>query len=730
MEDRTLNKNRLVILLLILSAFFVLLLLKLSWLQLVNGKELSSRALEVRGREVVLEPPRGIIYDRNGVELVINTPVKSIYINPDIFSVQTEISPGESKEIKIRSAKEELLRSIAAILKLKEDDLVKIIDSKKSFVWLKQRVDYDSYKKVAGLVKEKKATGIDYLDETRRAYPQINSAAHILGFVGIDPSARGGIEKSYDSELTGVPGRLLTEKDSLGREVPTARSQLIPPTPGNNLFLTIDTTIQYYIENELDKLQEEYSPQKAIIIAMNPNTGEILGMGSRPSYNPAEYSSYPQEIWNSNPAANFNYEPGSVLKMFIASMALEEGIVKESDYFYCPGYIDVLGIRIKCWNKAGHKDQTFAKGLHNSCNPVIISVGLKTGKSIVYKYLKGFGFGQPTGIDLPGEESGILIPQEKLSEVDLATISMGQSVAVTPIQMLTAVSAIANGGNLVKPHLVGGIENPVSKELKKIKPHITRQVISEETSSQMNKLLQGVVMEGTAMHGYLDGYSAAGKTGTAEVPGQKGYSKGKYISSFAGYAPADNPQVAILVIVDQPSGAVYYGSEIAAPVFHSLGGDVLHYLNIPENPNQPKPSKLKINEDNKIALTRDNNMVMVPNILGFPLEEAKKILADYGFRIETSGNKGRIVQQSPGGGSYLKKSSSIRIKSAATDSQDLKVLVPDLRGLTIKKSGLILNQLDLGINVTGSGLVKKQKPAPGSKVSRGTIIMLEFAPPV
>jgi stage V sporulation protein D (sporulation-specific penicillin-binding protein) len=730
MENRTFNKNRLVIVFLVIAASFFLLLIKLSWLQLVNGKELSNRALEVRGREVVLESPRGNIYDRNGVELVINTPVKSIYINPDIFSVKADISPGESKEIKIRSAKEELLRKIAVILSLKEEDLIKLIDSKKSFVWLKQRVDYDSYKKISSLVKESKATGIDYVDETRRAYPQINSAAHVLGFVGIDPSARGGIEKYYDKELTGVPGRLLTEKDSLGREVPTARSQITPPVPGNNLYLTIDTTIQYYIENELDKIQDKYSPHKAIIIAMNPNTGEILGMGSRPSYNPAEYNSYPQEIWNSNPAANFNYEPGSILKMFIASMALEEGIVKESDYFYCPGYIDVLGIKIKCWDKAGHKDQTFAKGIYNSCNPVIISTGLKAGKAMVYKYLKGFGFGQPTGIDLPGEESGILIPQEKVSEVDLATISIGQSAAVTPIQLLTAVSSLANGGNLVKPHLVGGIENPLNKEIKKIEPQIVRQVVSKETSNQMNKLLQGVVMEGTAMLGYLDGYPAAGKTGTAEVPGQKGYSKGKYISSFAGFAPADNPQVAILVIVDQPSGAVYYGSEIAAPVFHSLGGDILHYFNIPENPNQLRPSKLKLNEADKIVVVKDNNRIRVPNVLGFPLDEAKKILVDSGFRLEISGNKGKIIKQNPGGGSYLEKNSSIMIKSAATDSQDLKVLVPDLRGLTIKKSGLILYQLDLGINVTGSGLVKKQKPAPGSKVSRGTIIMLEFAPPI
>ncbi len=729
MEANNLIKSRIVYALIFIGVCFALLLFRLSWLQLVHGKELSMKAMEVRGKDLVLESPRGIIYDRNGVELVANTPVKSIYVNPDIFSIQVKVEEGENKEEKIKKAKAKMLGEMAEILELEQDSLVDIMNSGKSFVWIKHRVEYENYEKIKNLIDENKAIGIVPVDATRRSYPHGNSAAHVMGFVGMDPSARGGIERAYDSVLTGVPGRLLTETDGLGREVPMARSQFIPPVPGKNLVLTIDSTVQYYVENELDKLQDKFSPEKAIIVVMDPSSGEILGMGSRPGYQPSKYSSYPQEIWNSNPVVSYNYEPGSTMKMFLAAMALEEGLVRESDYFYDPGFIEVSGIKINCWDKAGHKDQTFAEGIQNSCNPVFISVGLKAGKAMTYKYLKGFGFGKSTGIDLPGEEAGLLIPEEQVSEIDLATISIGQSAAVTPIQLITAMSALANGGNLMKPYIVKSIEDPVKQEVETTEPQVIRQVISKETSGQMDRLLQKVVMNGTAKQGYLDGYAVAAKTGTAEIPipGKKGYAEGKYVSSFAGFAPADNPKIAVLILLEQPKGGLYHGGEVAAPTFHTLGRDILQYLNIPENPNQPIPKDLQVVKDNPEPI-KGERLVSVPNVIGFPSEEARLWLSDAGFKVDLAG-QGFVVEQKPGGGNLLKNSSTVSIKAAQREGDGSPVIVPDLRGMTIKRAGLILNGLGFNVNVMGSGLVKSQKPAAGSELSPGSVITLEFAPP-
>ncbi|MCL6610536.1 MAG: PASTA domain-containing protein [Peptococcaceae bacterium] len=689
------------------------------------------KAADVRAKEEVLEPRRGIIYDRNRVELVGNYPVKSVYANPDIFSVQVKVEEGGNREEKVKAVKDKVVGQMAAVLELNEADLLKIIDSRQPFAWIKHRVDYETCRRLEDILKEYKVRGISFVDGTRRSYPQGTMASHVLGFVGMDPSARGGLEKSYDSELSGTPGRLLTEIDAGGRELPQARSLYIPPVPGKNLILTIDHTVQYYVERELDKIQDKYKPSRATIIVMDPANGEILAMGARPTYDPARYTSYPQQVWDFNPAIHLNYEPGSTLKMFVAAMALEEGVVTEGDRFYDPGYITVSGKKIRCWDLAGHKDESFAEGIQNSCNPVFVQVGLKSGKALLYKYIRGFGFGQPTGVDLPGEEAGLVIPENRASELDTATMAIGQSIAVTPIQLVAAVSALANGGRLVRPHLVRAVEDPESKEVKNIETRVVRQVVSKSTAGQMNRLLQKVVMEGTAKKGYVEGYAVAAKTGTAEVPGQKGYDQGRYVSSFAGFAPAEDPRIAVLVVVEDPKGPLYHGGDVAAPVFQTLGRDILHYLNVPENPAQPKPKAFQNTGNEKPSKPSAGGLIRVPNVIGFPVKEAGKFLEETGFRPEASGKEGLVTAQSPAGGSYLKGGAAVSIKASPVNkaSPPADVLVPDLRGLTIRRAGFILHDLGLGFSAAGSGLAVGQNPPPGARAPRGTLVTVDFAPP-
>ncbi|MFZ5642294.1 MAG: penicillin-binding transpeptidase domain-containing protein [Bacillota bacterium] len=720
------NKKRLAGLFILFAVLFVALLFRLSWLQLVKGEELSRKATEVRAKDEIIEPQRGIIYDRNHIELVGNSPVKSIYINPDIFSFKVPAAEGEDKKEREKAVREKVIREISATLQIDEANLVKTVDSKNSFSWLKHRVDYDSCKIIEDLIKEYKVTGIGFVDGSMRSYPQGNMAAHVLGFVGMDPSARGGLEKAYDNELSGVSGRLITESDASGRELPQTKTGFIPPVPGKNIVLTIDQTIQYYVERELDKIDQMYQPSKAAIIVMDPSSGEILAMGARPSYDPAKYTAFPQQVWSFNPALHYNYEPGSTLKMLVAAMALEEGTVRESDRFYDPGFIIVKNKKINCWDRGGHGAQSFAEGVQNSCNPVFIETGLRSGKEIVYKYLRGFGFGQKTGIDLPGEEIGLIIPEEKATELDLATMSIGQSIAVTPIQLITAVSSLANGGTLVKPRLLKGVEDPKSKQITYTEPQVVRQVISKNTSQKMAGLLQKVILEGSGKRAHVEGYAVAGKTGTAQVPGQTGYEQGKYVSSFAGFAPADNPRIAVLVLVAEPKGEHYYGSEVAAPVFQAVAGETLHYLSVPENPDLKGPKDM-IKQEEKPQVPPGEIKVMVPNIIGFPVDDARKYLEECGLRPGPAGKAGFVAEQKPAGGSFVPRGTSVNLKVGAQDPS-ASVIVPDITGLTIRRTGSVLQRVGLNLKTTGSGYAVSQSPHPGERVVRGTIVTVEFAP--
>lgn len=678
------------------------LILRLGWLQLVEGDRLRDEALEVRMRDVPVEAKRGTIYDRNGSELVTSVSVDSAYA----FPPQVKDKRGAADKI-------------ALALGMDKEEVYKKLTDNVGFVWLKRRIDYDSAQRLKSLA----ISGVELVEESRRFYHQESLAAHVLGFAGDDNQGLTGVESVYDKELRGVPGRIVIEKDAEGRNIPEALHKLIPPEPGQNLVLTIDQTIQFFVERELDKIAEVHKPKLAVIIVMDPKTGEILAMGNRPTYNPGDWRKSPQTVWDHNPSIWYNYEPGSTYKIITAAAALEEGAVRPGDTFYDPGYIKVADRTIRCWHDGGHGSQTFEEVAQNSCNPGFITVGLRLGKDRFYKYINAFGFGQKTGINLPGEEVGIQIPQNDATDLNIATMSIGQSIAVTPLQLITAASAVANGGVLLKPTLVKAITDVNGQVVKEYKPETVRQVISKNTSQTLMRLLTNVVSKGTGRNAFVDGYGAAGKTGTAQVVESGGYAEGKYVASFAGFAPADDPQIAVLVMVAEPTGAMYFGSQVAAPAFKAIALDTLRYMRVPERPGVEKPKLPYVFEEHVEKLN-------TPNVVNYPVEEAKNYLINAGFVVQTRGEGEIVYKQTPQGGVEVSGGSTVILDLQPYDIGSVEeITVPDLTGLSIKEAGSILEKLGLYLNPAGTGFATGQQEKPGTKVRRGTTINVEFQPP-
>lgn len=684
----------------------ILLIFRLAWLQLVEGDRLREEAMEVRMRDVPVEARRGSVLDRNGNELVSSVSVDSAFAFPP-----------QIKEEDRRAYAEK----IAAALKMDPGEVHEKLSQRIGFVWLKRRIDYDSAQNLKELIKKDKLNGIDVVEESKRFYRQDTMAAHILGFSGDDNQGLTGIEGLFDRELRGVPGRIVVEKDAAGQNIPEAVHKFIPPVQGNNLVLTLDQNIQFFVERELDRIIDANHPKLAVIIVMNPKTGEILALGNRPTFSPGNWQKYPQSVWDHNPAVWYNYEPGSTFKIITAAAALEEGAVRPSDTFYDPGFIKVADRTINCWYDGGHGSQTFEEVAMNSCNPGFITVGLRLGKEKFYKYIHAFGFGQETGLGLPGEELGIEIPEKESTDLNIATMSIGQSIAVTPIQLLTAVSAVANGGQLLKPYLVKALVAPDGKVIKEFKPETVRQVISKNTSQVLMGLLGNVVSKGTGKNAFVDGYGAAGKTGTAQVVEAGGYADGKYVASFVGFTPADDPQLAVLVMVAEPTGASYFGSQVAAPAFKAIAEDTLHYLKVPERPGIEKPKKLFEVEEQKVKLP-------VPNVVFYPLENAQNTLKNAGFIVQVRGAGTMVGNQVPKGGAEVLSGTTV-ILELIEPGQGGEVVVPEMMGLTMKEAASVLDKIGLSLSPSGTGFATGQKVAPGTKVPKGTAIGVDFSPP-
>jgi stage V sporulation protein D (sporulation-specific penicillin-binding protein) len=676
----------------ILALFFVfcfclsLVCARLAWIQLVRGRELEAEATELRLRQVVIPARRGKIFDRQGRELAISVSAPTVVAFPP--------------EVRSSGREREIAAKLAAILGAEEEDIYRRITSNTLYAYVRRRVEFAQADRISSL----ELPGIEIIEENQRYYPQGTLAANVLGFAGIDNQGLEGLEYFYDQQLRGRNGALKVEADAVGREIPQATHAYEPPQDGLSLVLTIDSTVQYLAERELDALMESpTAPTRAAIIVMDPRTGEILAMASRPSFDPNRYASFPAATWR-NPNVSDTYEPGSTFKIVTAAAALEEGLTKEGEKFYDPGYIMVGSHRVRCWRyPRGHGSETLIEGVKNSCNPVFVTLGLRLYEghpARFYDYIKAFGFGARTGIDTPGEATGQLIPQESLREIQVAAISIGQSIAVTPIQLAAAAAAVANGGVWMRPHLVREIRDAEGRTVKRLDPEPVRRVISEETASRLGALLEQVVKDGTGRNAYIPGYRAAGKTGTAQKPGPGGYLPDKYVASFIGYAPVNDPRVVALVVVDEPQGYPYFGGTVAAPIFQRLAEAVLRYLGVP--PAEPG--------------SRETQEVRVPSVVALPVKEAAARLREAGLEAQVAGTGVQVWDQVPVAGASVARGSRVLLQAEAKE----EVLVPDLTGLSLSQALALLGSLHLNLEAQGSGRVMEQDPVPYTPVPKGS----------
>ena len=626
-------RKRIWLSLLIGSLLFVSLIGRLGYIQIGKGSWLAKKAEDLWSRDIPVEAKRGKILTQDGEILAYNIS------SPSVMAIPVQIKDPSF------TAKE-----LAPILGMSQEKIYKLITQREVIVRVARKISDSKAEEIEKL----KLPGIRITEESKRYYPDPGLASHILGFVGIDNQGLAGIEAVYDELLQGQKGAISFYADAKGREMPNQSQRFTPPKNGYDLVLTIDKNIQSYIERELDQAVVSYNPDHAIAIAMDPNTGEILGMASRPNYDPSRFREYPSETYNRNLPIWMAYEPGSTFKIITLAATLQEKTLSLDDRFFDPGYIEVAGEDLHCWKDGGHGSESFLEVVENSCNPGFVVMGQKLGGDKLYSYIKNFGFGEKTGIDLYGEQKGILFSRKSmLNSVNLATTSFGQGVSVTPIQQVTAVAASINGGKLLTPHLLKEVRSPETGDvLQTVKPEVKRQVISEETSKQVRETLESVVANGTGRNAYIDGYRIGGKTGTAQKVGPNGrYLENNHIVSFIGFAPANKPEVVIYVAIDNPKGTVQFGGTVAAPVVKNMIDSTLQYLEVPKNKEQL---------EKKIRYGIDTPYVEVPNLIGQTKGDIVQGLYT-NFTLEVEGTGNTVIQQVPKAGTRIEKGGTLRI---------------------------------------------------------------------
>ncbi|MFC0298120.1 stage V sporulation protein D [Geobacillus jurassicus] len=634
-------RKRLTIVFLIGILIFAIIDLRLGYVQFWLGDMLAERAKGLWGRNIPFEPKRGEILDRNGVPLATNMSAPTVYVIPRQVKNPAEVA-----------------KKLAGVLGGSVESIYKQITQKTSIVRLKEGRKISDEKAMS--VRALDLDGVYIAEDTKRYYPFGSYLSHVLGFTGIDNQGLTGLELYYDKELSGERGSVQFYSDAKGRRMPDMADDYTPPTDGLNLVLTIDSRIQTIIERELDIAEAKYNPDGIIAIAMDPNTGEILAMASRPTFDPADYRSVPPEIYNRNLPIWSTYEPGSTFKIITLAAALEEHKVNLlKDHFFDPGYAKVAGATLRCWKKGGHGDQTFLEVVQNSCNPGFVELGERLGKETLFRYIKQFGFGEKTGIDLQGEGTGILFDLKRVGPVELATTAFGQGVSVTPIQQVAAVSAAINGGILYTPYIAKQWVDPETGEIvRRNTPKAKRRVISEETSKQVRYALESVVAQGTGKKAYVEGYRVGGKTGTAQKAQGGRYLQNNHIVSFIGFAPADDPKLVVYVAVDNPKGTVQFGGTVAAPIVGKIMEDSLRIMGV-------KPRQ------DQLAKERDWNepkVIEVPNLIGLTKNDLQEQLFD--LKLDVSGEGDVVVEQSPKPGAKVKEGSTVRIYLAKREAAE------------------------------------------------------------
>lgn len=624
--------SRMKVLLLIFVSLLLLIIIKVFYVQVFEYKKLYSLSKDLWSRDLPVEANRGLILDRNGVVLADNLTTTSLVLVPN----------------QIKDKKDTTIK-LAQILNVSYDEMYKHVNKKTSIERVHpegRRLSYEIADKISNL----KLPGVYLVKESKRYYPYGNLLSHTLGYVGIDNQGLSGLELQYDKYLTGESGAIKYFSDAKGNKL-NLSDVYLEPQYGMNLQLTIDINIQKSIERELNNIVDMFEPDMALAIVMNPNTGEIYGMGSRPDYDPNNYQNYNQQVLSRNLPIWATYEPGSTQKIITTSAAVEEKVVDlDNDLFYDSGSVKVDTAKIKCWKAGGHGQQTFMEVLQNSCNPGFVKMGQLLGKDRLFSYLDKFGFGAKTGVDLSGEGKGIIFPLSKVGNVELATTAFGQGISVTPIQQVTAVSAVVNGGKLYQPYILKSIsEKETGNIIKKNSKKFIRQTISKETSNTMRRALENVVAKGGGKAAYIDGYRIGGKTGTAQKVENGVYLVNNYIMSFMAVVPSNNPEAVLYLAIDNPKHTAMLSSYTTTPIARRILLDIIEALDIKKQDSQIEKEKE----------WSDKTIYEVPNVVGMTKKEAKKALEN--FTVEYAGTGDKVVSQSPEAGTRVEEKTVVRL---------------------------------------------------------------------
>ncbi len=736
-------KRRALLILSIGVTLLSLTIIRIGYLQIFKCEEYTNAVIDQQTQASQVNAMRGTIYDRNGKALAESASVNTLICNP--------------KQIQSDKAAEIVATRLVSIIGLEYDYIYeRLTKTSTQYQMLKKRLSVEETAAIEELKDSKKNPetskyfkGITFESDSKRYY-SYGIAPHILGFTGYDNDGRIGIELMFDNELSGEPGSIISTRSASGTFIDYQYEEMTDAQKGADIVLTIDETIQHFLEKSLEEAVGEYSLKEgAAGIVMNPKTGEILAMATKPDFdvnaynditqfvemavmleedeNLKDYNSPDKELsaratdlimqkmWR-NKAISDTYEPGSTFKIITAAMALEENVVSENSTFYCSGYKQIADRKIKCHKVEGHGSQNFVRGVENSCNPVFMELGLRVGSKKFMEYFKAFGYTEKTGIELNGESGSIYYQKENLSETDIATSAFGQGFSITPIQHICAISAVINGGNLMKPQIVKEIrdENGI---IKSYQPEIKNKVISEKTSETMRKILESVVASptGSGKNAYIKGYRIGGKTGTSE----KGRNNNKRIASFVGFAPADDPEIVCLIMMDEPQCAVRYGGTICAPVVGAVIEDTLEYMGI----------ERQYTEEEAIAKSNQ-----VPEVRTMSVDEAKKVIQNAGFKVRVSGNAEleQVVDQLPKPGASIISGSTVIIYTEEINEEKL-MTVPDVSGMSVEAArqqledyGLNFEAVGAGLNSTKGAYAVKQSIEAGKRVQPATVISVEF----
>lgn len=720
--------SRVLIIGIIIAALLTADIGRLFFIQVVKGEEYADKAESQQMSDTEIEAMRGTIYDSEGNVLAQSATVWTVFLDPSNIT---------------DSNRSKIVDYLAGVFGYDDEKKAELYEkstkSESQYQKVEENVENRVKEEVASFVSENKLSlCIGFQQATQRYYPYGSLASSVIGFMGADEGL-AGIESYYNEELTGVNGRTITAKDSKGNSISNDYETSVEAQNGYSINLTINTTIQYYLEKELKRTLDEYSAKGCYGVVMDCNSGAVLAMASLPNYDcnepyeityekytkdieetedkeekTAKQSEYIQRQWR-NFVVSDTYVPGSVFKTFMACAALEENVVSVDTKYTCTGSIQVDKYRMNCHYHAGHGTQTLTQGLENSCNPFFITIGQRLGVHNYFKYFDGFGFTQKTGIDLPGEASPQYYQEKQYGIVELSSASFGQTNSLTPIQVCTGLCAIANGGKLLKPYVVSEIKDDNGNTVSKTQPTVVRQVISEDTANKVCTMMQSVVDKGTGKNGYVAGYNVGGKTGTSTKLGEsKEGEKNKYIVSFAAIAPSDDPQIAMLIICDEPSVDLG-GGAICAPIAATVIEEAMNVLGV-----EPKYT-----DEEKKKLS-----VKTPNVIGKTVETAKNEIKNAGLEVKVIGDGKAITKQSPNSSSTVPTGGTVVLYTENTEKQTVKV--PDFTGLTVSQANKLAADNNLNLEISGNSannalvVAYKQSEAAESEVEIGTVITVSF----